>query len=185
MKTEPRSSRLRRSGAFPHSQQYINASLIQKMVLQSGQYARPRIAFGSMVEFLSISAKDLSTLPNWYTGSSRYLRWIRVVCGRNLGRRYLGRGDVSEIYVRRLSAKEVLTPKNGEQSIFPFADELVKLAERDQVFRTSTLIQDHLAQGEKQNEVLQSETDKRMTFKLEMVSGIFLDKNKMVSDLLV
>ena len=55
--------------------------------------------------------------------------------------------DASEIYVRRLSAKEVLTPKNGEKLRFPFADESVKLAGRDQVFLTSTLMLDHLAQG--------------------------------------
>ena len=42
---------------------------------------------------------------------------------------------------RRLNAREVLTPQNGEK-IFPIADGTVKLSGGDQVLRTSTLIQD-------------------------------------------
>ena len=30
--------------------------------------------------------------------------------------------DVSEIHARRLNAKEMITPKNGENFLFPLAD---------------------------------------------------------------
>ena len=108
-----------------------------------------------MVEIFSISAKDQSrlyqigteVLPGIFAGYALCAGEIwegDILVADVEDFRIL---DVSEIYVRRLNAKEVLTPKNGEQSIFPFADESVKLAGRDQVFRTPTLIQDHLAQG--------------------------------------
>ena len=61
--------------------------------------------------------------------------------------------DASEIYARRLDAEEVLSPKNGEEFIFPFADEAVKLAGCDQA------IQDDPARGEGHNDVLQGEPD--------------------------
>ena len=65
--------------------------------------------------------------------------------------------DASVFYVRRLKTKEVLSPKNGEEFMFPFAEETVKLAGRDQVLRTSTLVQVHLARGEEYNDVLQGQ----------------------------
>ena len=46
--------------------------------------------------------------------------------------------DASEIHARRLNAKEVLLPKQGDEFIFPRADGTVKLAGQDQVFRIST-----------------------------------------------
>ena len=49
--------------------------------------------------------------------------------------------DASEIHARRLNAKEVLTPHNGE-NIFPIADGTVKLSGGDQVLSISTLIQE-------------------------------------------
>ena len=52
--------------------------------------------------------------------------------------------DTSEIHARRLNAKDVLRPQDGEECGSRFADGSVKLAGRDQVFRTSTFIQDHL-----------------------------------------
>ena len=51
--------------------------------------------------------------------------------------------DAAEVHARRLNAKEVLMPKNGEHFVFPVADGTVKLSGRDQVFRRSTPIQDH------------------------------------------
>ena len=62
--------------------------------------------------------------------------------------------DTSEIHARRLSAREVLMPKNGEEFVFPNGDGSVKLAGRDQVFRTFTLFQDLPAQGGEHNDVL-------------------------------
>ena len=56
--------------------------------------------------------------------------------------------DASEIYAKRLNAKEVLTPKSGEKFIFPVADGTVIISGQDQDLRTSTLIQDSPDRGE-------------------------------------
>ena len=56
--------------------------------------------------------------------------------------------DASEIYAKRLKAKEVLTPMKGDNFIFPIADGTVKLSGRDQVLRSSTLIRDRPDRGE-------------------------------------
>ena len=67
--------------------------------------------------------------------------------------------DASEIHARRLNAKEVLMPKNGENFTFPSADGTVKLSGGDQVFRKSTSIQDYPARGEERNDALRGESD--------------------------
>ena len=53
----------------------------------------------------------------------------------------------SEIYSKRLNAKEVIFPKQGE-FIFPIADGRIKLPGRDQDLRTSTLVRHRPIQGE-------------------------------------
>ena len=55
--------------------------------------------------------------------------------------------DASEIYSKRLNAKEVMFPKRGE-FIFPIADGRIKTPGGDQELRTSTLIQPRPIQGE-------------------------------------
>ena len=54
----------------------------------------------------------------------------------------------------------------------------VKLAGRDLVFRTSTIIQDHPAQSQEPHDVLPAslnhQTSRHMTLKTEMISGVFL-----------
>ena len=67
--------------------------------------------------------------------------------------------DASEIHAGRLNAKEVLTPQNGENFIFPIADGTVKLAGREQAFRESTSFQDRPLRGDEHNGVLQGESD--------------------------
>ena len=47
--------------------------------------------------------------------------------------------DASEIYSKRLNAKEVMFPKQGE-FIFPIEDGRIKTPGGDQELRTSTLI---------------------------------------------
>ena len=94
----------------------------------------------------------------------------------------LGKVDAPEIYAQRLNAKEVLTPMNGGNFIFPIADEPVKLSGGDQVLRTSTLIRDRPDRGEEQGN-LQRESDgsfqphfkthRCMMVKLHMISGPF------------
>ena len=62
--------------------------------------------------------------------------------------------DASEIYSKRLNAKEVIFPKENEKFIFPAADGRIKLPGGDQDLRTSTLIGDHPIRGEGQRDCL-------------------------------
>ena len=55
--------------------------------------------------------------------------------------------DASEIYSKRLNAKEVIFPKEGEFT-FPLADGRIKTPGEDQELRTSTLIRPRPSQGE-------------------------------------
>ena len=55
--------------------------------------------------------------------------------------------DASEIYSKRLNAREVIFPEQGE-FIFPIADGRIKFAGGDQELRTSTLIRHRPIQGE-------------------------------------
>ena len=55
--------------------------------------------------------------------------------------------DASEIYSKRLNAKEVIFPKEGE-FIFPIAYGRIKTPGEDQELRTSTLIRPRPSRGE-------------------------------------
>ena len=57
--------------------------------------------------------------------------------------------DASEIYAKRLSAKEVIFPKENGNFIFPVTDGRIKFIGGDQDLRTSTLIRDHPIRGER------------------------------------
>ena len=48
--------------------------------------------------------------------------------------------DASEIYSKRLNAKEVIFPKEKGDYIFPIADGRIKTSGGDQDLRTSTLV---------------------------------------------
>ena len=56
--------------------------------------------------------------------------------------------DASEIYSKRLNAKEAIFPKENGKFIFPIADGRIKLPGGDQELRTSTLIREHPIRGE-------------------------------------
>ena len=56
--------------------------------------------------------------------------------------------DASEIYSKRLNAKEIIFPKENGKFIFPVADGRIKLPGGDQDLRTSTLIREHPIRGE-------------------------------------
>ena len=43
--------------------------------------------------------------------------------------------DASDMYPRRIEAKEVLISQKDYEFVFPFADETAKLSERDHEFR--------------------------------------------------
>ena len=150
----------------------------------------PVVPIGAMVEYHLISAKDLSRLHQFGTSLPRYIPWICVVRGVNLEKRHIGRRDIeeleqmdaSEIYAKRLNAKEMSTPMSGEKFMFPVADGTVKLSGKVQVLRTSTLIWDRPDRGgeqgnlrENQTDLLQTrfETRRGMMVKLGMISGPF------------
>ena len=60
--------------------------------------------------------------------------------------------DASEIYFKRLNAKEVIFPEENGKLIFPVADGRIKLPGGDQELRTSTLIRDRPIRGESQRD---------------------------------
>ena len=59
--------------------------------------------------------------------------------------------DASEIYSKRLNAKEVIFPKENGNFIFPAADGRITLSGRDQELRTSTLMRERPIRGERQS----------------------------------
>ena len=56
--------------------------------------------------------------------------------------------DASEIYSKRLNAKEVIFPKEKGEFIFPIADGRINFLGGDQDLRTSTLIRQRPIGGE-------------------------------------
>ena len=56
--------------------------------------------------------------------------------------------DASEIYSKRLNAKEVIFPTENGKIIFPVADGRIKLSGGDQDLRTSTLMRERPIRGE-------------------------------------
>ena len=115
----------------------------------------PIIPFGSLVEYHPITAKDQSrihrfgkkVLPGVFLGYALYAGgiWKGDVLITDLEE--LETMDASEIYSKKLDAKEVIFPKQGE-FIFPIADGRIKTSGEDQELRTSTLIRPRPIQGE-------------------------------------
>ena len=115
----------------------------------------PIIPFGSLVEYHPITAKDQSrihqfgkkVLPGLFLGYALYAGgiWKGDVLVADLEE--LETMDASEIYSKRLNAKEVIFPKQGE-FIFPIADGRIKTPGGDQDLRTSTLVRPRPIQGE-------------------------------------
>ena len=62
--------------------------------------------------------------------------------------------DASEIYSKRLSAEEVIFPKEKAEFIFPIADGRIKFVGGDQDLRTSTFIRQRPIRGESQLDFL-------------------------------
>ena len=115
----------------------------------------PVIPFGSMVEYHPLSAKDQSRLHQFgkkvlldiFLGYALYAGgiWKGDILVADLEE--LETMDASEIYSKRLNAKEVIFHKEGE-IIFPIADGRIKTPGEDQDLRTSTLIRPRPIQGE-------------------------------------
>ena len=115
----------------------------------------PVIPFGSLVEYHPITAKDQSrihqfgkkVLPGLFLGYALYAGgiWKGDVLIADLEE--LETMDASDIYSKRLNAKEVIFPKEGEFT-FPIADGRIKTPGEDQELRTSTLIRPRPSRGE-------------------------------------
>ena len=116
----------------------------------------PIIPFGSLVEYYLVSAKDQSrihqfgkkVLPGLFLGYALYAGriWkgdIMVADVEELETMY-----ASEIYSKRLNAKEVIFPKENRKIIFPVADVRIKTPGGDQELRTSTVIRPRPIKGE-------------------------------------
>ena len=121
-----------------------------------GNHLKDRLfPFGSLVEYHPITAKDQSrihqfgkkVLPGLFLGYALFVGeiWKGDVLIADLEE--LETMDASEIYSKRLNAKEVISPEQGE-FIFPIADGRIKLPGGDQELRTSTLVRHRPIQGE-------------------------------------
>ena len=106
----------------------------------------PIIPFGSVVEYHPKTAKDQSrihqfgkkVLPGLFLGYALYAGGIWK--GDVLVAEELETMDASDIYLKRLNAKEVIFRKEKGEFIFPVADGRIKLSGGDQDLRTSTSI---------------------------------------------
>ena len=116
----------------------------------------PIIPIGSLVEYHLITAKDQSrihqfgknVLPGLFLGYALYAGgiWKGDVLVADLEE--LEKMDASEIYSKRLNAKEVIFPKEKGEFIFPIADGRIKTLGGNQDLRTSTLVRHRPIQGE-------------------------------------
>ena len=119
-------------------------------------FTRPIIPFGSLVEYYPITAKDQSRIhqfgkkvsPGLFLGYAPYARRIWKVDIMVADIEELDTMDATEIYSKRLNAKEVIFPKENGKFIFPVADGRIKLPGGDQELRTPTLIRNRPIRGE-------------------------------------
>ena len=117
----------------------------------------PITPFGSLVEYYPISAKYQSrihqfgkkVLPALFLGYALYAVWIWKGDIFVADIEELETMDASEIYSKRLNAKEVIFPKENGIFIFPVADGRIKLLGGDQEVRSSTLIRERPIRGVK------------------------------------
>ena len=79
--------------------------------------------------------------------------------------------DASEIFFKRLNAKEMIFPKENGKFIFPIADGRIKLPGGDQDLRTSTSIRDRPIRGESQKDVLGESEGTQTSITSRLISG--------------
>ena len=116
----------------------------------------PIIPFGSLVEYHPITAKDQSrihqfgkkVLPGLFLGYALYAEGIWKGDVLIADPEELETMDASEIYSKRLHAKEVIFSKEKGEFILPIADGRIKTLGGDQDLRTSTLVRHRPIQGE-------------------------------------
>ena len=115
----------------------------------------PIIPFGSLVEYHSFTAKDQSRIHQFGKKVLPGLFLGYALCAGGIWKgdvliadfEELETMDASEIHAKRLNAKEVIFPKQGE-FICPIADGRIKFIGRDQDLRTSTLVRHRPIQGD-------------------------------------
>ena len=106
----------------------------------------------------------------WKESLTWIVSWIRSVRGENLEGWHDGcrpfeeleTMDASEIYSKRLNAKEVIFPKEKGEFVFPVAAGRIKFVGTDQELRTSTLIRQRPIRGESHLDFL-GESDGRVS----------------------
>ena len=116
----------------------------------------PIIPFGSLVECHPITAKDQPRIDQFgkkvllglFLGYALYSGGIWKGDKLVADIEELETMDASEIYSKRLNAKEAIFPKENGKIIFPVADGRIKLSGRNQELRTSTLIREPPMRGE-------------------------------------
>ena len=122
----------------------------------------PIIPFGSLVEYYPITAEDQSRIHQFgkkvllglFLGYALYAGGIWKGDKMVADTEELETMDVSEIYSKRLNAKEVIFPTEKGEFIFPIADGRIKPLGGDQDLRTSTLIRQRPIRGESRTDLL-------------------------------
>ena len=112
--------------------------------------------FGSLVEYYPKTAKDESrihqfgkkVLPGLFLGYALYAGGIWKMTYWSQTLRELETMDASEIYSKRLNAKEVIFHKENGKFILPVADGRIKFVGGDQELKTPTLIRELPIRGE-------------------------------------
>ena len=117
----------------------------------------PIIPYGSLVEYYFHFCERPVKNPSIWKDSFTWI--VPRICVLHAGGIWKGdilvayieeleKMDASEIYSKRLNAKEVISPKEKGELFFPIADGRVKFVGGDPELRTSTLIQQRPIQGE-------------------------------------
>ena len=122
----------------------------------------PIIPFGSLVEYHPITAKDQSrvhqlgkkVLPGLFLGYALYAEGIWKGYILVADKEELETMDASEIYSKRLNAKEVIFPKGNGKFICPVADGRTIFLEEIRNWEHPTLIRDHPIRGESRRDFL-------------------------------
>ena len=122
----------------------------------------PIFPFGSLVEYYSISAKDQSRIHQLGKNVLPGLFFGYALCAGGIWKgdkmvadiEELETMDASEIYSKRLNAKEVIFHTKKGEFIFPIEDGRIKTPGGDQDLRTSTLVRHRPIRGEDQRDIL-------------------------------
>ena len=138
----------------------------------------PIIPFGSLVEYHPITAKDQSrihqfgkkVLPGLFLGYALYAGriWKGDIMVADIEE--LETMDASEIYSKRLNAKEVLFPKENGKFIFPVADFSSRRWTNHIFWRTSGTENIHLDTGAPNSR----RRSKRFSWRIRRVSSTHL-----------